>query len=169
MQKGDDRTREEKLQEFMDKLKKLKQRDNQNVSSDNLVVHSEDAIWLDSQATGNPSEIGILIDIPSKSMEFYLQKIPVHGSTDLQRHVHESIHYVIEGDGYSEIGDQVVKWSTGDFIYTPPWIWHRHYNAGSAEVRMLLIENSRILDALDANRRESMGLVSFKDFKSHQS
>ncbi|WP_205419956.1 cupin domain-containing protein [Aeribacillus pallidus] len=164
MQNRNHQTKEEKLRSFMEKLKKLKQRDNQNVSSDCLVVHSNDAIWLDSSITGNPSEIGVLVDIPTKTMEFYLQRIPARSSTDLQRHVHESIHYVIEGEGYSEIGDQIVKWSTGDFVYTPPWIWHRHYNSGDTDVRMLLIENSRLLDALDANRRESLGMISFKEY-----
>lgn len=163
MRDRDAMTTKGKLASFMDNLKKLKQRDQQNLSSENLVVHSEDAIWLDSKVTGNPSEIGILVDIPTRSMEFYLQKIPPNSGTDLQRHVHESIHYVIEGEGYSEIGDQIVQWSTGDFVYTPPWIWHRHYNPGTAEVRMLLVENSRLLDALDANRRESLGMVSFAE------
>ncbi len=169
MNNGSKQTKEEKLNSFMANLKKLKQRDNQQISSEGLVVHSKDAIWLDSQATGNPSEIGILVDIPTKSLEFFLQKIPANSSSDLQRHVHESIHYVLEGEGYSEIGDQVVKWLTGDFVYTPPWIWHRHYNPNSSEVRMLLIENSRMLESLDANRRESLGMVSFEEhFKSNK-
>ncbi|MED4600632.1 cupin domain-containing protein [Paenibacillus validus] len=155
--------KEVKYNEFLANLKKLKQRDKQEISADGLVVHPEDAIWLDSKATGNPTEIGILVDIPAKSMEFYLQRIPANSSSDLQRHVHESIHYVLEGEGYSEIGNQVVKWSKGDFVYTPPWIWHRHYNPNDSDVRMLLIENSRLLDSLDANRRESLGLVSFAE------
>ncbi|WP_372812934.1 cupin domain-containing protein [Paenibacillus sp.] len=169
MHHGNKPTSEQKLNSFFANLKKLKQRDHQEISSDGLVVHSEDAIWLDSQATGNPSEIGILVDIPAKSLEFYLQKIPANSSSDLQRHVHESVHYVIEGEGYSEIGDQVVTWSKGDFVYTPPWIWHRHYNPHSAEVQMLLVENSRALDALDANRRESLGMVSFEQYFKNNS
>lgn len=58
----------------MANLKKLKNRDDQNISEEGLVVHSEEAIWLDSKVTGNPAEIGLLLNIPTKSMEFYLQK-----------------------------------------------------------------------------------------------
>ena len=70
------------------------------------------------------------------------QEIPANGTTDLQRHSHETIHYVIEGGGYSEIGPRKVQWKTGSFVYTPPWVWHRHY-ANAAPVRMLTIEASR--------------------------
>jgi gentisate 1,2-dioxygenase len=91
------------------------------------------------------------------------QLIPVGTATDLQRHVHESIHYVISGTGYSEIGTSVVEWGPGDFVYTPPWIWHRHYAGSDTDVEMLIVENSRILDAMDANQRESLGNVSFSE------
>lgn len=159
---------EKKFDDYMANLKKLKNRDDQNISEEGLVVHSEEAIWLDSKATGNPAEIGLLLNIPTKSMEFYLQKIPPGGSSDLQRHVHESIHYVLHGSGYSEIGNQTVQWSKGDFIYTPPWIWHRHYNDGAEAVEMLLVENSRLMDGLQGNRRDSLGNISFREaFKEY--
>ena len=157
-----------KLEDYMANLKKLKNRDDQNISEEGLVTRSESAIWLDSKVTGNPAEIGLLLDIPTKAMEFYLQKIPSGGSSDLQRHVHESIHFVLSGSGYSEIGNRVVKWSKGDFVFTPPWIWHRHYNDSDADVEMLLIENSRLMDGMEGNRRDSLGNISFKEaFKEY--
>lgn len=169
---GEDRERgaerEAKLANFMAQLKKLKNRDRQDIELQGLVVHSEDAIWLDASVTGNPSAIGVLLDIPARSMEFYLQRVPVGAATDLQRHVHESVHYVLAGEGYSEIGEHVVHWRKGDFVYTPPWIWHRHYNGGSVDVEMLLIENSRMLEALDANRRESAGLIGFREWANRK-
>lgn len=126
-----------------------------------LVVKSAHAEWIGEEITGNPSRIGVLMDIPSTSMEFYLQEIPVGGSSDLQRHLHESVHYVLEGEGYSEIGPQRVVWESGDFVYTPTWVWHRHYNGGNSKVRMLLVENSRLLECMILNRRESAGLKPY--------
>jgi gentisate 1,2-dioxygenase len=136
---------------------------------DGLVTHSSEAEWIGEEITGNPSRIGVLLGIPTRSIEFYLQEIPSGGSSDLQRHPHESIHYVIEGSGYSEIGPERVDWATGDFIYTPVWVWHRHYNTGAGTVRMLLIENSRLLEHLGLNQRESMGLVSYKEYRQKHS
>ncbi len=152
---------DEELQEFMQELDRMHNRDDQHVTEPNLVTHSEDVHWLIG-TTDNPSHIGLLRHLPMKTVEFFLQMIPAGTATDLQRHVHESTHYVIDGSGHSEIGDQVVQWKKGDFVFTPPWIWHRHY-ANSQDVHMIIIENSRLLNSLDANRRESRGSVSFAD------
>lgn len=81
----------------------------------------------------------------------------------MQRHLHESVHCVIEGTGYSEIGPTTHDWGPGDFVYTPPWIWHRHYNTGSDTARMILVENSPLLDQLGLNRRDSLGLVTYAE------
>jgi quercetin dioxygenase-like cupin family protein len=134
------------------------------------LVHSEtDAHWLDPAMTGNPSRIGVLLEVPAKTMEFYVQELPPQTAGDLQRHRHESVHYVIEGEGYSEIGPRTVRWKSGDLIYTPPWVWHRHYNDGEQPVRMLLVENSRLLAALGLNQRESAGEISYAEHEhDHQ-
>lgn len=152
---------DEELQEFIRELDRMHHRDDQHVVESNLVTHSEDAHWLTGM-TDNPSHLGLLRHLPMKTIEFILQVIPADSATDLQRHVHESVHYVTDGSGWSEIGDQVVEWKKGDFVFTPPWIWHRHY-ANSDDVHMVIIENSRLLTSLDASLRESRGNVSFAD------
>jgi gentisate 1,2-dioxygenase len=131
---------------------------------EDLVCASERAHWLDPAMTGNPTRIGLLLDVPSRTMEFYVQEIAPGTAGDLQRHRHESVHYVVAGDGRSEIGPRTVRWGRGDLIYTPAWVWHRHYNDGADTVRMLLVENSRLLDALGINERESGGEVSYAEF-----
>lgn len=160
----------EDLGKFMEELKKVKNRDDQHVSADDLVVSASEALWLSEEQTGNPSELGLLLRIPMRTNEFVLQRIPAGKATDLQRHVHESVHIVLAGSGWSEIGDKTVTWNQNDFVYTPPWIWHRHYADADAEVKMIIVENSRIVGALDAGRRESVGNVGFaKHFGAAQS
>jgi gentisate 1,2-dioxygenase len=136
---------------------------------DELVHAGADAHWLDPAMTGNPSRIGALPEVPAKTMEFYVQELDPGTAGDLQRHRHESVHFVIEGDGYSEIGPRTERWSAGDLIYTPPWVWHRHYNDGSQLVRMLLVENSRLLAALGLNERESAGEISYAEHRARRS
>jgi hypothetical protein len=43
-------------------------------------------------------------------------------------------------------------------------MWHRHYNGSETEpVRMLIIENSKLLEALGLNYRTSVGLKSWAE------
>ena len=149
--------------EWLNKIHDMKDYDPERAMPDSLVTSPDSARWLDPEITGNPSRIGVLVDVPARSMEFYLQEIPAHNATDLQRHVHESVHYVTEGSGYSEIGKETLRWSAGDLVYTPSWVWHRHYNDGSTPVRMLLVENSKALDSLGINQRESAGNITYKE------
>lgn len=153
------------LSDFFEKMKRMKSADPDRELPAGLVVRFDEAQWVGPEITGNPSRIGVLCGIPAKTMEFYLQEIPPGGASDLQRHAHESVHIVLEGQGYSEIGEQRVEWTSGSFVYTPPWAWHRHYNTGSSAVRMVLVENSRLLDHLGLSRRESAGSVTYEEFK----
>jgi quercetin dioxygenase-like cupin family protein len=130
-----------------------------------LVTSDQDVHWLDPKLTGNPSRIGVLLSVPARTMELYIQEIPPGAAGDLQRHAHESVHYVIDGRGHSEIGRRTLSWRKGDLLYTPPWAWHRHYNDSPTEAaRMLLVENSRLLEALGLHQRESAGEVSAADY-----
>lgn len=150
---------------WLEKLRAMKHWDPESQMPEHLVVRPGDAHWLSPEVTGNPTSIGVLADVPANSMEFYLQEIPAGEASDLQRHAHESVHIVTAGSGYSEVGPRVVRWVNGDLIYTPPWVWHRHYNDGTDAVKMLLVENSRLLDHLGLNRRESAGLLPYGEFK----
>lgn len=151
------------LDEYMSKLREMKDFHPDTSLPEHLVVGPDRAHWIWPEVTGNPSRIGLIIDCPAKSIAFVLQEIPAGEATDLQRHPHESVHYVTAGSGYSEIGERTVTWKTGDLVYTPPWAWHRHYNDGDVDVHMLLIENSALLDHLGLNRRESAGLVTYAE------
>ena len=150
----------------MGKLRAMKSFDPDKQLPEGLVVGEKDANWLGSDVTGNPSRIGIVVNCPARTMAFVYQEIPTGEATDLQRHAHESVHFVVEGSGYSEIGERTVSWERGDLVYTPPWAWHRHYNDSDGAVRMLLIENSELLDHLMLNRRESAGLMSYSQFQN---
>ena len=129
-----------------------------------LVVPSSAATWLEPDRISNPARIGPLLSLPTKSFEISLQQIPGRGATDLQRHAHEAVHYVRSGHGYSEISGTRHDWRSGDFIYTPPWTIHRHYNIDAEPAELIIIENSKLLEALGLHERESFGLISYADY-----
>jgi gentisate 1,2-dioxygenase len=152
------------MKAFFEKLGNVANYDPERDMPERLEVHSDEAHWIGENITHNPGRLGCLPSLPAKAIEVFLQEIPANSTTDLQRHTHETIHYVLQGEGHSEIGPRVVAWRTGSFVYTPVWVWHRHYNNGATEVKMLTIEASRLTDALALSRRESAGLVSYKEY-----
>lgn len=133
---------------------------------DHMVVHADEIPWYSPGKETNPSRLGPVLQLPVKSFEIFLQEIEAGSASDMQRHHHESVHYVMSGKGYSEIGNKAYHWSMGDFIYTPPMVWHRHYNGSQEEpVRMFLVENSKLLEYLGLNYRESEGSIGYTELQ----
>ena len=125
-----------------------------------IVVHADELEQLPSGSVHNPSTLSIAGRLPTTTFEIFRQTIPAGLSSDMHRHDHETVHYVISGDGHSVVEDETSTWSTGDFIYTPPWTWHRHFNDSREHpAELLTIENSRLLAILGIGRRQSAGLV----------
>jgi gentisate 1,2-dioxygenase len=126
-----------------------------------FVVHADELQPLPAGDVHNPSALAIAGTLPTISFEIFKQRIAPGSSSDMQRHHHETVHYVIAGRGHTDLEDESGTWATGDFIYTPPWTWHRHYNDSTDEpVDLLTIENSRLLALLGVGRRQSAGLVT---------
>ena len=132
-----------------------------------VVVHAAELETLPAMQVHNPSTLAIAGRLPTATFELFRQSIPPGQSSDMQRHYHETVHYVISGRGHSEIEDDTEGWAAGDFIYTPPWTWHRHYNDSAGEpVEFLTIENSRLLAALGIARRQSAGLCTVAEARA---
>ena len=131
------------------------------------VVHAAELETLPADQVHNPTTLAIAGRLPAVTFELFRQTIPPGMSSDMQRHYHETVHYVISGRGHSDIEDDAAAWATGDFIYTPPWTWHRHYNDSDGEpAEFLTIENSRLLQALGIARRQSAGLCTVAEARA---
>jgi gentisate 1,2-dioxygenase len=132
-----------------------------------VVVHAAELETLPAGQVHNPTTLAIAGRLPTATFELLRQTIPPGDSSDMQRHYHETVHYVISGRGHSDIEDQTEAWESGDFIYTPPWTWHRHYNDSATEpAEFLTIENSRLLHLLGITRRQSAGLCTVAEARA---
>ncbi|MFD4506245.1 cupin domain-containing protein [Streptomyces sp. NPDC058457] len=133
-----------------------------------MVIRGADLKWY-TPPGHNPSHLAPVLGTPIRSFELFMQELPPGMASDMQQHHHEAVHCILSGSGYSEIGDQRWEWEAGDFVCVPPMEWHRHYN-GSDEhpVRMLLVENSRLLDALGLNYRASEGFITWAELVERQ-
>jgi quercetin dioxygenase-like cupin family protein len=132
-----------------------------------IVVHAAELEPLPAGQVHNPTALAIAGRLPSVTFELFRQTVPPGQSSDMQRHHHETVHYVISGHGHSDVEDDSEAWAAGDFIYTPPWTWHRHYNDSASEaVEFLTVENSRLLQALGVGRRQSAGLCTVAEARA---
>ncbi|MEV6605358.1 cupin domain-containing protein [Kutzneria sp. NPDC051319] len=132
-----------------------------------IVVHADEVERLPADQVHNPTTLSIAGKLPTASFEIFRQTIPPGLTSDMQRHHHETVHYVISGTGHSEVEDETESWATGDFVYTPPWTWHRHHNDSAEEpVEFLTIENSRLLGLLGVGRRQSAGLSTVAEARA---
>lgn len=138
-----------------------------------LVVHDDELETIPPGAVPNPTTLRIAGKLPTSTFELLRQVIPAGESSYMQRHHHETVHFVISGDGHSEIQHaepekfETVTWTSGSFVYTPPWTWHRHYNDSTSEpVEFLTIENSRLLALFGLARRQSAGLATFAEARA---
>jgi gentisate 1,2-dioxygenase len=65
------------------------------------------------------------------------------------RHSWDAILFIVEGSGWSEIGDQRVEWKPWDALHLPAWTWHRHGNDGNKTARFVSFSSEPLLTSLN--------------------
>jgi gentisate 1,2-dioxygenase len=98
------------------------------------------------------------VDLPSKNVSITVGGLLPGQLTNRHRHTYETLLYVLEGKGWTEIEDQKVEWQAGDAVYIPSWAWHRHQNQSESEpAKYLACENAPQLQNLGVALREEEG------------
>jgi len=85
------------------------------------------------------------VDLPSHTISMTIGWLDPGRSSNMHRHTYETILYVLEGTGYTEVQGRKVEWKAGDAVYIPVWAWHRHTNTGDGLARYLACENAPLL------------------------
>jgi pyrroloquinoline quinone (PQQ) biosynthesis protein C/quercetin dioxygenase-like cupin family protein len=89
-----------------------------------------------------------IVDLPSRTLSMTIGHLDDGQSTRLHRHNYETVIYVMQGGGYSRVGDRRVDWKAGDAFYVPVWAEHQHVNTSSDECIYLACENAPLLQNL---------------------
>ncbi|SDL26788.1 cupin domain-containing protein [Siphonobacter aquaeclarae] len=98
------------------------------------------------------------VDLPTRNVSMTIGGLLPGQLTNRHRHTYETVLYVIEGKGYTEIEGQRVEWEAGDAVYIPSWAWHRHQNMSETEpARYIACENAPQLQNLGVALREEEG------------
>lgn len=98
------------------------------------------------------------IDLPSKNVSMTIGGLLPNQVTSRHRHTYETVLYVIEGSGWTEVEDKRIAWKAGDAVYIPSWAWHRHGNlSNDNSAKYLACENAPQLQNLGVALREEEG------------
>ena len=98
------------------------------------------------------------VDLPSKNVSMTIGGLLPGQLTNKHRHTYETVLYVLEGKGFTEIEGEKVGWQKGDAVYIPSWAWHRHQNLSDTEpAKYIACENAPQLQNLGVALREEEG------------
>ncbi|SHG39186.1 cupin domain-containing protein [Pedobacter caeni] len=98
------------------------------------------------------------VDLPTRNVSMTIGGLLPGQLTNKHRHTYETVLFVIEGKGYTEIEGEKVEWQAGDAVYIPVWAWHRHQNLSDTEpAKYIACENAPQLQHLGVALREEEG------------
>ena len=66
-------------------------------------------------------------------------------------------YHVIEGVGYSMVGDRRLDWEDKDVFTVPTWTFHEHVNSGDRPAFLFSFTDAPVMKALSLYREESQG------------
>ncbi|KAM0543490.1 hypothetical protein ACHAPJ_012288 [Fusarium lateritium] len=77
------------------------------------------------------------------------------------RETSSAVYHVVEGSGYSEVGDSVLKWKKGDTFCIPAWHNYKHYADGENTVYLYRFDDKPMLRALGFYRVEGVDIETY--------
>lgn len=95
-----------------------------------------------------------IVDLPSKFVSMTIGSLISGQTTHRHRHTYETLIYVLEGSGWTEIENQRIEWQAGDALYIPQWAWHRHGTRTDEKATYLACENAPHLQNMGLALRE---------------
>ncbi len=88
------------------------------------------------------------------TMDCYAVRLAAGRSTERKRSTANTLCYVVEGSGQSEIGGKSISWTAGDIFTLPNWQWATHKADGEAAY-LVQVTNREMLKVLGLLREEA--------------
>jgi hypothetical protein len=77
------------------------------------------------------------LPFPCEVLDPRIVCVPPGKSSEHHRHAHESLFYVVSGEGAITVGQGRIAVRAGQCVFVPRWTMHQSHNTGSAELRIL--------------------------------
>lgn len=72
------------------------------------------------------------------------------------RETASSVYHVVEGSGYTQIGDTALPWKQGDTFCIPSWYRYQHFADDASTVYLYRFDDKPMLNALGFYRVEGV-------------
>lgn len=79
------------------------------------------------------------LPLKTEALDPRIVRIPVGKYNENHRHAHETIFYIMSGEGRIVVDDSVVEVKAGDVVFVPRWAMHQSQNCGSTELVILAV------------------------------
>jgi gentisate 1,2-dioxygenase len=79
------------------------------------------------------------LPLKSEALDTRIVRIPAGKYNENHRHAHETIFYIMSGEGRVMIDDHAVEVTTGDIVLVPRWAMHQSQNHGLTEMVILAV------------------------------
>lgn len=89
------------------------------------------------------------------TIDCHVQMLRDGEETKEHRHTSGTVYFVIQGEGETRAGDQLLGWSKGDGFVVPNWCWHRHRNLGRQESLLFSVSDAPLLRTAQLYREEA--------------
>ena len=105
--------------------------------------------WEENLQGRNAYIIDSVTGFDSKNLAMFIREIPAGAATGSHYRNFEAVAYVLDGRGHDVHDGKTVRWRTGDGLYIPPMVTHRHVNDDlKRPARLLFIANWPLLNHL---------------------
>ena len=84
------------------------------------------------------------------------ERLNAGASSPSLRETASSVYHVIEGSGYSTVGDATLRWKQGDTFCVPAWHRLQHFADAGAPVYLYRFDDKPMLNALGFYRVEGV-------------
>jgi len=89
------------------------------------------------------------------------ERLDVGAESPVFRETTSAIYHVVEGQGYSMIGDVKIEWKRGDTFCLPTWMRYQHFNTGDETVYLYRCDDLPQIRSLGFYRKEGDDIESY--------
>ncbi len=80
------------------------------------------------------------------ALDTQMLRIPSHKNNEKHKHAHETVFYVLKGEGKIQINESEVDMKAGDVVFVPRWAVHQTFNTAAEELHILAVSDMGLTD-----------------------